>query len=77
MSARVHDNSQLYIPFKIFEYGVFGGVRPLRISMIELATLLSESPDSLRCHGAFLNIFREILIVTLASLSVVVEPHPR
>lgn len=45
-------------------------------SLTELATLLIESPESLRCHGAFPNILRENLIGPLSSLSKVVEPSP-
>jgi hypothetical protein len=37
--------------------GVPGGVPPLRISNTELDMVLNESPDSLRCQGAFPNNF--------------------
>lgn len=44
-----------------------GGVSPLSISLTELVTLLKESPDSLRTHGALPKSFRRSLSLLVSS----------
>lgn len=49
--------------------GLAGGVLPLRTALMELDTLVNESPDSFRCHGALPKSLRPILEVWNSSLN--------
>lgn len=49
--------------------GLTAGARPLRASLTELETLLSDSADSFRCQGALPNSFRDILRLPNSSLN--------
>lgn len=56
----------------ISDDGLVGGVSPLRTSLTELDTLVEESTDPLRCHGAFPKSLRVNLEPPISSLSNVV-----